>query len=237
MDPRTRDSIDAFWTSYYGVAQEALGAPGVRVVPHAGLAGYRGLHGFAREGSDLLISAPPERVDGLREAMDGWSLETLCDRERLRSLGLQPRAILGPAFLGYTDARCFRPAPSLSVRRLEPEDRNAWEALRGACDDGDWEHGGGDLEHPCAGWFEAGQLLALAHYELWGGSLAHIGVVTRPDAQGGGRGRAVVSALTGLALAEGLVPQYRTLEANRPSMALGRALGFEAYARTVAVRL
>jgi hypothetical protein len=47
----------------------------------------------------------------------------------------------------------------------------------------------------------------------------------------------VVSGLTGEVLKRGLVPQYRTLEANKSSMAIARALGFELYATTVAVRL
>ena len=81
------------------------------------------------------------------------------------------------------------------------------------------------------------RILAVAHYEVWGGAIAHVGVVAEPGARGAGRGHAVVSAITGVALAEGLVPQYRTLENNAPSLKVASDLGFEAYARTVSVRL
>lgn len=237
MDPQTRDTVDAFWASYYGIAPEELRAPAARVVAHAGLAGYRGLQGFACLGAGLVLSAPSECVELLAHHVGGWSLESLLDARRLCDLGLAAGEAVGPAFLGYTDARHFKPAPSLAVRRLERGDREAFEELREACDPEEWDHGGGAFELPSAGWFEDGRILAVAHYEVWGGAIAHVGVVAEPGARGAGRGHAVVSAITGLALAEGLVPQYRTLETNAPSLAVARDLGFEAYARTVSVPL
>ena len=237
MDPQTRDTVDGFWASYYGVAPEELCAPDPRVVVHAGLAGYRGLQGFVRGGSGLVVSAPPEWVETLVRHIDSWSLESLLDTSHLLSLGLSAGTIVGPAFLGYTDTRHFQPAPSLAVRRVERTDREAFEELREACDPEEWDHGGGAFELPSAAWFEDGRILAVAHYEVWGGAIAHVGVVAEPGARGAGRGHAVVSAITGLALAEGLVPQYRTLETNAPSLAVANDLGFEAYARTISVRL
>jgi len=237
VDAQTRDTVDSFWASYYGVTAEDLRAPGARVVAHAGLAGYRGLQGFMRLGSGLILSAPPERVEALAPHVASWSLESLLDASQLLSLGLPAGTIVGPAFLGYTDARHFQPAPSLAVRRIERGDREAFEELREACDPEEWDQGGGAFELPSAAWFEDGRILAVAHYEVWGGAIAHVGVVAEPGARGAGRGHAVVSAITGLALAEGLVPQYRTLETNAPSLAVADDLGFEAYARTVSVRL
>lgn len=237
MDPQTRGTVDAFWASYYGVAAEALRAPEARVVRHAGLAGYRGLQGFVCLGAGLLVSAPPEWVDVLGGRIGSWTLESLLDHDMLIGLGLPAGDAVGPAFLGYTDERHFKPAPSLAVRRLERGDREAFEELREACDPEEWDHGGGAFELPSAGWFEDGRILAVAHYEVWGGAIAHVGVVAEPGARGAGRGHAVVSAITGLALSEGLVPQYRTLESNAPSLKVARDLGFDTYARTISVRL
>jgi predicted GNAT family acetyltransferase len=62
-------------------------------------------------------------------------------------------------------------------------------------------------------------------------------VITHPQHRGHGYGRAVVSRLTEEALHQGLGPQYRTLEANAPAMAIAHTLGFMHYATTVAVRL
>jgi GNAT superfamily N-acetyltransferase len=229
--------VDSFWASYYGVSPEELRAPEARVVAHAGLAGYRGLQGFVLLGGGLLVSAPPEQVEMLARHVAGWRLESLLDLTRLVELGLPAGAAVGPAFLGYTDSRHFKPTPSLAVRRLERGDRQSFEELREACDPEEWDHGGGAFELPSAGWFEDGRVLAVAHYEVWGGAIAHVGVVAEPGARGAGRGHAVVSAITGVALAEGLVPQYRTLETNAPSLKVASDLGFEAYARTVSVRL
>lgn len=237
MDAQTRDAVDSFWASYYGITPEELAAPGVRVVAHQGLAGFRGVQGFERQGAGLVVSAPPEWVQVLARASQGLSFENLCEREALVSLGMPAGTVVGPTFLGYTDARHFRPTPSLAVRRLERGDRSAFEELREACDPEDWEQGGGGFESPSVGWFEHGRILAVAHYEVWGGTIAHVGVVVDPGARGAGRGHGVVSAVTGLALAEGLVPQYRTLETNAASLTLARDLGYVAHARTVSVRL
>ena len=66
--------------------------------------------------------------------------------------------------------------------------------------------------------------------------IAHIGVITHPAHRGHSYGRAVVTQITQHALAQQLVPQYRTLEANIASVAVGTAVGFERYAITVALR-
>jgi hypothetical protein len=47
----------------------------------------------------------------------------------------------------------------------------------------------------------------------------------------------VVSAIAQHALENGLILQFRTLEANTSSVAIALTLGFELYARTIAVRL
>ena len=46
-----------------------------------------------------------------------------------------------------------------------------------------------------------------------------------------------MSAMATYGLAMGGVLQYRTLEANLPSLAIARALGFQRFALTLAVRL
>lgn len=241
MDEATLAIVDAFWAAYYGIEPERLSASGVVVVSHAGLAGYHGLQGFER-GEVLVISVPPELEEDARATLSGWRLERLADPGAVAgALSVEIAEAVGPAVLAYADRRSFRPEPSLWVRRLSTADREALETLRASCRLNEWEHGGADLaadvlEMPCAGWFEEGELLSLAHYVVWGGALAQIRVVTATGARGRRRGCGVVSAVTGLALAEGLVPQFRTLASNRPALALARALGYLPYARTVSVR-
>jgi predicted GNAT family acetyltransferase len=67
--------------------------------------------------------------------------------------------------------------------------------------------------------------------------IAHIAVVTHPSHRGRGYGKAAVAHLAARAIAEGLLPQYRTLDSNQPSLRIAEALGFQRYATSVAVRL
>jgi predicted GNAT family acetyltransferase len=146
--------------------------------------------------------------------------------------------VVGPAFVGYTDDRAFRPANEKDTRLMMPRDITALEDLKQACSALEWEHGGSQLgEQPVVGAFARDCLVAAAGYKIWGSAIAHISVVTHPQYRDQGYGKAVVSRLTAEALSRGLVPQYQTLEANIPSMAIGQGLGFERYATTTAVRL
>jgi RimJ/RimL family protein N-acetyltransferase len=61
--------------------------------------------------------------------------------------------------------------------------------------------------------------------------------VTHPGDRGRGYGKAVVSAMSAHGLATGGVLQYRTLQANLPSVGIAQALGFQRFALTLAVRL
>ncbi len=63
-----------------------------------------------------------------------------------------------------------------------------------------------------------------------------IGILTHPVYRGHGYGRAVVSAMTAYGLAHGRVMRYRTLQANVPSLRIARALGYQEYGLTIAVR-
>jgi predicted GNAT family acetyltransferase len=67
--------------------------------------------------------------------------------------------------------------------------------------------------------------------------LLHVGIVTHFGHRGRGYGTAVVSAMTADGLAGGRVVQYRTLQANLPSVAVASKLGFQRFAQTLAVRL
>ena len=84
--------------------------------------------------------------------------------------------------------------------------------------------------------FANGELIALAGYETWGGTIAHISIVTHPSHRNQGAGRTAVAGVTQHALRAGLLPQYRTLQSNQPSIRIAEALGFSAYATSMAVR-
>lgn len=238
LDPHTRAAIDSYWSSFFGCAPSALSAEGTLVVGHVGLEGYQGLWLFRRR-QTLIVSVPVATVDLYRRACGGLRTADFDRIDAVRAQLPQPiERIIGPASIAYTDRQHFRPRASAVARLLQPKDAAAYAALRQACGTLAWEHGGSAWgSQPLAGAFIGDTLAALAGYELWGAQIAHIAVVTHPAHRGQGHGAAVVSLLTSALLDRGLTPQYRTLRDNRSSLALGAALGFVAYAESIALRL
>lgn len=227
-------TADRYWAGHLGCAPGELFSRPFRVVTHGEeLAGYRGVLALFRDGG-ATASVPPDRAAELRGLLAG--LED-CGTPKAFADALAPVAslVLGPAYLGYTlkidgdDSR---------ARTMNHEDAAALVKLREACDETEWEHGGSSLDLPCSGVFEKDdQLVALSGYEIWGGTIAHLYIVTHPAFRGRGSGRAAVAHVARRALAAGLLPQYRTLEANTSAIRIAEALGFQRYATSMAVRL
>ena len=138
--------------------------------------------------------------------------------------------MLGPAFYGYADPTTFDPVDD-EARVLDESDESAFETLRAAVPGEEWNQGGPAF---APGWTVGrvvdGALVAVAGYDVRGGLLAHVAVVTHPDHRSAGHGRAVVSLVTERALEVGLVPQYRTADAWPWSVVLAEGLGYERFA-------
>ena len=101
-----------------------------------------------------------------------------------------------------------------------------------------WEHSGIDpARPPVFGCFAGDRLAAAGMLERWGDRLLHVGIVTHPGYRGRGYGNALVSAMTAYGLATGGVMRYRTLPANLASVGIARALGFQRFPHTLALRL
>lgn len=202
------------------------------MVPHGPrLADYDGVFALFREGA-ARVSLPADRFEALSARLPG---PPITPEEFAGSFVRAGFRVIGPAFIGY--ARECPPCPG-AVRALDGPDLPRVRELQAACTEEEWDHGGSEAGIvPASGVFAGGILAALAGYEVWEGGIAHISVLTHPAHRGRGYGRQVVSHLAGRALAAGLIPQYRTLEANTPSMRVAEALGFRRYACSVAVRL
>jgi GNAT superfamily N-acetyltransferase len=143
--------------------------------------------------------------------------------------------IIGPASLSYAEQV---PSPNHAVRSLTAQDQMALQRLQAACEFTEWEHGGSDSRSSSmSGVFAGDDLVSVSGYEQWGDAIAHISVVTHPAHRGRGYARTAVAEVARAALNAGLIPQYRTLESNGPSMSVARSLGFVHYATSVAVKL
>lgn len=224
---------DRYWAGHLNCPPDELFCLPLNVVMHGEeLQGYSGALGLFREGA-ATISIPPDRAEELHGLLGG--LKNGCTPGQFAA-ALAPVAalVLGPAYLGYTtDIR----GDDSQARTLNDDDASAVARLREACGEEEWDHGGSSLEVPCSGVFCDGQLVALAGYETWGGTIAHIYIVTHPGYRGRGFGKSAVAHLARRALADGLLAQYRTLDSNAPSIRIAEALGFQRYATSMAVRL
>ncbi len=174
------------------------------------------------------------------EAADRWwARDFACEPEALRPTATLFLTVVGPASIAYGKIDGFNLSSASIPRRLTPADATAVARLREACSEEEWEHGGSDqTKGPTFGAFDqTGRLCALAGYEIWNSQIAHLSIVSASDCRGHGLGQAAVAFATQDAVRAGLIPQYRTLIANTPSMAIARRLGFEDYGFTVYVRL
>lgn len=221
--------ITAYWANFFDCAPADLFRVPVRRNAHVGeMEGYRGAWALFREGA-AMISLPPDSEELSLSLVDARTIE-----EFTAALKPVTERTIGPAYTGYATSLRER---STMARTLTSADAAAIEQLRAACDETSWDHGGSDIGQPCSGVFLDGQLAALAGYEIWGGTIAHLSVVSAPAFRGKGYGRDAVAHLAERAIKAGLLPQYRTLESNTASLRIAKAIGFEPYATSMAVRL
>lgn len=229
---------DEFWAGFLGIAPLEWASQGVSVRAHAGLAGFVGLWCF-RHAARTVVSAPPAWVTPLAARVDGCDPESLFDESFLRELlGTDFELLVGPAFQGCLEVGRFRPSPSSNVRLVRPEDSSAVQRFRSECGEDAWQSGGqGKVERHVVAHFEGDIITAMAGYRSWSDVAGDPCVLTHPDYRRRGHGTAVVSSVVGAALEEGQVLLYQTLEANRGAVGIATGLGYEQYARHVAVRL
>ncbi|MCW1922856.1 GNAT family N-acetyltransferase [Luteolibacter arcticus] len=225
---------DRYWEGHLNCPAGELFSKPLQIVIHGEeLQGYRGALALFRDGA-ATVSIPPDRATELRGLLDGLD-NGITPAKFAEALSPVAALVLGPAYLGYTTD--IGGADASAARALNDQDAAAVESLRQACSEEEWDHGGPSLEVPCSGVFCDGQLAALAGYEIWSGTIAHIYIVTHPGFRSRGFGRIAVAHLAKRALAAGLLAQYRTLDANTPSIRIAESLGFQRYATSMAVRL
>lgn len=232
---------DRWWCRDFGCTPDELRPATTHVQAHAGtLVDATGIWILVTNAPPR-ISMPPHAFELIGHHARSWSEDLVSDHARLAAelLPLEPTAIIGPAPITYGTRDTLDLVAADSARELTPDDEEAVGRLQAACSDEAWDHGGSDIATvPTFGCFdERGDVLALAGYKTWNDEIAHIAIVTAPQQRGRGLGRAAVACAARHALDAGLLPQYRTLGANAPSVALAARLGFQHYGFSVYVRL
>ena len=232
-------AVVAFWAAHLGCSEVQLGQPSTSVVRNGpDLASFCGATVVLRPPA-CVLAVPEDWYEPVASRVGHRPPAEVFDSAVLRQvLGAAVDQVIGPAWLGYADASDFRPAPTMGTRLLTDQDLPELQRLAAACGPMAWEHSGIDPARPPVFGCFAGEVLAAAGMlECWGDRLLQVGIVTHPAYRGRGYGKAVVSAMTAHGLATGGVVQYRTLQANLPSVGIARALGFQRFAQTLAVRL
>lgn len=227
LTSRTLWTLRRYWADRLGVPSGAFEESEVTV----GLAEESGVQLFCRNDA-LVVGAPNALVESAKD--QGEALETL-DTDTVDEVhewftyfdGIEQ--VLGPTFYGYSDRETFSSIES-DARVLTSADNTAYQTFRSSIPDEEWEHGGMQFTpDETVGLFVDGKLVAIAGYDVWDGLLAHLAVVTHPDHRNQGYGKAVVSRATEQALADGLLPQYRTSDAWPWSVTLAQNLGFHRF--------
>jgi RimJ/RimL family protein N-acetyltransferase len=237
LDSSVLKLVDSYWAEFFDCPPDALRTDTPQIVAHAGLGDYAGCYVMEFGGAPI-VSLPVSELESSRAAIEQWHAGVVRLPVLVEAIFRVPVAgRVGPAYVGYTDLKHFRPAFLSASRGLTAQDEREVNTLRDACTDEEWEHGGSEFQPTeMAGVFKGNELAALASYQIWGAQIAHISIVTHPALRGQGYATAGVSSLTQTILERTLVPQYRTLEGNAASMAIARRLGFVHYATSLAVR-
>lgn len=234
----TLRTIDEYWASYFGCRPEDLSRPGTLVVSHAALSGYLGVLVF-KHGETCILSVPDLMLGRARGAVRGRPPSDVFRAEFLKALfDNEIDQITGPAWVGFADGDSFRPARMAGTRLLHPEDEPALRRLAEGCGEMAWKQSKVLFDRvPLYGHVVGEEIVAASGYQVLGGVIAYIGVVTHPAHRGRGYGKTVASASTGHAVGQGLLAQWRTLHANKPAVAMARRMGFREYASTLDVHL
>jgi GNAT superfamily N-acetyltransferase len=224
---------DEYWANDFGCAVEDLRPVKTRVQIHAGgMAEYHGASLLMLRVAPV-VSVPEFIYSEVAARADSFTPANTRDPETLTSLlaPAQVSLVLGPAYIGYASAAELRQSSVEGTRKLESFEDPAVQGFKAALGPEDWDVGGiGPCEGRAIGAFsDAGELKAICGIRVWGGTIAHLCVATLPDARGYGFGTRAVAATAQFALELGLLPQYRTLESNLPSIRVAEKLGFKKY--------
>ncbi|MFI5866638.1 GNAT family N-acetyltransferase [Streptomyces sp. NPDC051546] len=228
------------WEELAGVPVAFAPPPGgVRVVvsPRSGLC-PAGWVGAVALGGSALVTAPDDAAAGLvRAALEGLPVEAVVDGVSVREV-LPVARVLGPAALAYVSPSGFRPveADAVRVERLAAGHPDVRDLERAAGPEDAGEAALDEITSPVFAVRDGhGRLVAAAGFRTWPGQVAHVGVLTAPQARGHGLARVTGSAAVAHALAAGLLPQWRA----RPpaSRRVAAALGFEELGAQLSIEL
>ena len=216
--------LRAAWADALGTAPSALEGTGVTRVERADLDAVV----IVRLGAATVVAAPPSA----RTALAALPPAALHDADAVAAALPGSRAI-GTAHLLFTGARPAHPPHALheatsldvaSVGATLPEDEWA-------------EAGVQTMEHRWAVHDAQGEATAVAGYQPWHGTVAHLGVAAVPRHRRQGFAGSAAAGAVSAAIDAGLVAQWRCRVGNTASLRLADRLGFTRIGMQTAVSL
>ena len=133
LQPATVATLDSYWQTFFGDAVTNVDTPQTLVVPHAEVGAYHGIFLFRRRHT-LMISVPPALVDSHHMQLATMTVADFEDPATLMARVDAPIArLVGPAFIGYTDASTFQPCHTSAVCLLTACDEAAFHIFRTMC--------------------------------------------------------------------------------------------------------
>jgi GNAT superfamily N-acetyltransferase len=242
VNDSTRETVREHWAALLDCDPATVFAAGPSVVPTT----TEAVEMFSHD-AGAVVAAPPSLAGEVRSVLAARSTPTTATEARALVEATVDRCevdggptveeVLGPQFVGYCDESTFSPVHGESPA-VELVDPASLASLRAATPAAEWDRSGvrTDDDDPTVAVEHDGRPVAAAQYAADHGT-AGIGVVSHPDHRGEGNATLAVSLATAHALAVGLVPEYRTLEAWSSSVALAERLGFERVGRSLLVEL
>ncbi|MGD2026727.1 MAG: GNAT family N-acetyltransferase [Anaerolineales bacterium] len=116
------------------------------------------------------------------------------------------------------------------VIHLDSEKMEKLAALKQACSTLEWDHSSLNPDSKNTfGIFVKNKLVAAAHYLIFPGKLASIGVLTHPEYRFHGYAQKAALSAINHAIANGYEPHYQTIIENFPAIGLSRKLGFSQF--------
>lgn len=215
--------LRAAWAEALGAAPSALEGTGVTRVERAELDAVIVLE----LGSAIVVAAPPSA----KSALAGLDIAALRDADAIAA-ALPGSTAIGTAQLLFTGTRPAHPqhevveASSLDVASVGaalPEDEWA-------------EAGVQEMEHRWAV-HQKQEAAAIAGYQRWHGTVAHLGVAVTPSRRRRGYAFSAAAHAVSAAVDAGLLAQWRCRIGNEASLRLADRLGFTRMGTQSAVAL
>src|SRR5215469_13206184 len=132
LDSALLSTVDDYWAKFLGSEPSALRSSTVQIAVHSGLGNHLKCH-LMEFGGAPVVSLPANELALYRDAIAEWRPGVVLTSALIKAVfGERVAAILGPAFVGYTDSKWVPPIPSGKARPLIPEDRKEFDRLRTA---------------------------------------------------------------------------------------------------------